>query len=327
MADAISTPQVQRCFALQELQKTIDSLSKSKGEWFSGRRQNGIDTVVVSKQGHLLLDLLTFLAPDVSQGSFQRRIEPRLQLVLECAGACLPRTPDLRGLLDQFAQNPRYATIVLSGLVVEIRVGLAKSEMDNRVRRHHARDESFFGEMNAYFNDLALKYPDAIVLRQELRRGGEPVSLHSPQAARDAHELMTSWLEAMKRSHGAAILGHAWRLQCDDFNGFHHHVLLVVKGPTLNDLPKLSRTVAETWIAKAGFNSGVLDCKGPQIDLVYRGRRTACESDTLMQELRDAAVYLSCTDSLVALDFDEQPPLRGFKSRPKVLRPSAPSRI
>ena len=327
-ADATSTLPVQRVFALQELLITIDRLCRHKGDWFKVRRQNGTDLLAVSPHGRRLLELLAFLAPDAIQGNFQRRIEPRLQLAFECAAASLPLSTDSNALMFRLEQNPRGSMSILSGLISQIRDGLAKREIDNRVRRHNARDESFLRDIKAYFKDLATRYPSAIVLRQELRRWSALPSLYPTQAARESHELMSFWLESIKRGHKDAIVGHAWRLQGDSYDGIHHHVLLVLDGPSSNDLQELSRSCGTTWAETAGSYARFLDCKGPRVDLMFRGRPAPFSGDTLQQELHDAAVYFSSTDGLVAADFDEQPPQRGFKSNPKVLRASMPfSRI
>ncbi len=317
--DAASAYEVKRIFALQELLIAIDRLSTHKRDWFEVRRRGGGELLVISTPGRRLLESLAVLTHDAVIGDFQRRIEPRLQLALTCAASSLPLSSDPVAFISHLEQNPQGSVIILSGLVSQIREGLTKRSMDDRVRRHRARDESFLRDIKTYFKDIAATYPDAIVLRHELRRAGGASSFYPIQMARESHRLMSDWLEAMKRRHGNAIVGHAWRMQSDTFVGVHHHVLLILNGPTSNQLPELFGSGRSAWLEMTGPGGHVLDCKSARVDLMFRGR-VAYRGDTLLQELYDAAVYFSCTDGLIAQDFDGQPPQRGFKSRPKALR-------
>jgi len=316
-----ASPSIFRCTAYLDLLGALDRIGTTRSALCHVRRLGVGEFLETSPLGGRFVNSLVHLLVDGEWASGNVRIEPRLRMALGHGAEMLSADWYSAGFAALRKSNAQLSALLLSELALRVRSDLATKAQIERTRRHAARNTTFFQDVKAYFKALAAQHPDAIVLRYDLRQQELSLSVSAEQRAKLAHERMSAWLRAVRKTHGASVAGHVWAFQRDDLNRFRHHVLLVLDGPSEDARSELFASCSAAWTDLCGASAATVDCKGPLVDLRYRGRRTAVQGDSLASELLDAAIYFAFANHLVAPDFDDQPPERGFKAAPRVLRP------
>lgn len=309
---------VRHCLSLIDLVAIVGKIGKSTGNSFKVKQGNTGCVVQISALGHQLLDVLTTLhsaltaPPEVS-------FDPRINLMVAVARERGLPTLRLDLVKDMLLHDPWGTANVLNGFIDEVRHIVNGRSFMHQLQRHKDKYATRLRELSTYFKRAATLHPDATVMRLELHSYQN--RLHNPRFVQnivaDLHVWSQEWLRQAISAYGEIIVANSWKLDQEMSAGFFVHVVLVVDGPQPSELQSMVRSLTESWCSIAGAGSYVQNCKGPTIELEYRGRRTDAWNGSLDDELRDAAIFQVNTDELFAWEFNGKPPTSGRGPMPQ----------
>lgn len=307
---AAVSPRVVRQFALHELIGCAEYMASGRTMSFKAQGSG----LRASMQGLRLVGSLRSVGLQPLQGYAPLRRDPRLEEILGEVKA-LPAPVGVYGSAETVPD--------LNGLALRLHERLCAKRVLSRASRHRALDVAWFNDIRRYFSDIVRTVDCPKVARLELRGVQQPLAVIYPRtAARRANDLAATWLRRVHGTRRNGIVGLAWRLQYDDEDGFHHHVLLITQGAAQDDYADFHSRLEAHWRAVAGKQAWIMDCKADGIDLAYRGRMRHDGADNRMEdELSAAAAYFALAGTMEEFDFQADPPLRGFGARPRIRQP------
>lgn len=316
--EGFMSPPVRHSLSLIDLVALVGKISKSKGNAFKVKPGSMGSFVLTSALGHQLLEVLVTLHSAITAPP-EISFDPRINLLVAAARERGLPTLRLELVKDMLLRDPWGAANVLNGFIDEVRHTVNGRSFMYQLQRNKDKYATRLREQLAYFKRAATLHPAATVMRLELHSHQDPV--HKPRFRQnivaDLHLGSQEWLRQAISAYGEIIVANSWKFDQDMNAGFFVHVVLVIDGPQQSELQSMESSLSESWCAIAGPGSYVQNCKGPAIELEYRGRRTSTWKDSLEDELRDAAIFLVSTDALFAWEFDGKPPANGRGPMPQ----------
>jgi hypothetical protein len=316
--EGVTSPSVRNCLSLIDLVALVGKIGKSKGNAFKVKQGSTGSFVQTSALGHQLLEVLVSLDHALTATS-EVSFDPRINLMVAAARERGLPTRSVEHVKDMLLRDPWGTANVLNGFMDEMRFNVNSRSFMHQLQRHKDKYATRLRDQLTYFKRVATLHPDATVMRLELHSYQN--AFHSPRFVQnivaDLHLASQEWLRQATSAYGEIIVANSWKLDFDNSEGFFAHVVLVVDGPQPSELPLMERSLMESWCAIAGPGSSAQSCKGPAIELEYRGRRTGAWNGSLDDELRDAAIFLVNTDALVAWEYDGKTPANGRGPTPQ----------
>jgi hypothetical protein len=303
--DGFMSPRVRADMALMDLANLVTKIGKSKGNAFKVKQQGLAPAVQNSVLGHQILELFPGLAWAL-EAPREVQFDPRIEIIVGAAKARNLLAYRLDDLSQMPFRDPWMAANLLNGFVDEVRHAANTRAFMHRLQRHKDKHSTRLRDLMSYFKQVSTLYPTADVMRLEPRKRlntfGDCDFVWRYGADLDLG--LADWLRQASSAYGDIIVGYAWKIDYEVGDGFFGHVVLVVDGPQHAEFQGIERALGESWRSIFGPAAYIENCKGPAIELEYRGRRTETWSYALHEELRDAAIFLASTDSLFAWDFD-----------------------
>lgn len=305
---ALMSLEVRRDMALADLVGLVVKIGKSKSSAFKVKGSGSGHPIQISNLGYSFLELFAAIGwalcapPEV-------RFDPRIEIIVAATrarnlGAFPPDS--LKGMMSR---DPWAAASVLNGLFDEVRHEVNTRAFMHRLQRHRDKYATRLSDLTTYFKQVAKLHPSATVLQLELRKRANLLREGdlTQRYAVDLSQWLAGWLGSASAAYGEAIVGNAWKIDYDVSDGFFAHIVLVVDGPQPVEIEGMTRALVESWRSMCGPGAYLEDCKGPGIELEYRGRKTNAWSLSLEDELRDVAIFLASTDSLFGWDYGGNP--------------------
>lgn len=298
-----------------DLAAMVDRLVGTMTDHFSVKRTPSMEPISMSRMGREWLHLMAMVGDDLFKTELARVLEPRLELLVRILRERLPPHLSLAQLGQAMLSDPWGWMTTMNGTVALLRDQATRPAHVNACRRYKEREQQRVRELTAYFKPLSLavasgNVTSAHVMRLELHR--RPHYRRFDDRFEETHAQFSQWLRNTSERHGRSIGADVWRFDRDESSGLYVHVLLAFNGPMLNELPGIKHRLVDDWIQVAGDGACVVDCKGPRVQLQYRGRCDGAHGDSVATELKDAVTYLARTDAPYLWTFNGELPVVGM---------------
>lgn len=195
---------------------------------------------------------------------------------------------------------------ILNGLVDELRQRAHTRQFLTDLSRASAAVGTRYKQVRDYFRRLDAAHPCSSVISLELGYfeqfqdvpGGMEVQYR--RLWQDTHE----WLHAVSQCYGSALVGYVWKLDFSTVGFYKVHVVLMLTGPSPDEIRMTPFNMGLHWVRVAGRNAYSVDCNSYQeLSVRYRGvgeNQLYCNSN---RDILDAlAIYLARSDELLRLD-------------------------
>ncbi len=298
-----------------DLAQMVDRLVGTLADPFTMKRTPSVEPVAMSRLVREWLHLMAQVGDNVLKTEPARTLEPQLALLVSVLRERLPPNLSLTQLLPAMLPDPWGWMSTMNGTVARLRDQATRPAHVNACRRYKEREQQRVRDLTGYLKPQTLaaaagSVTPAHVMRLELQR--RPHYRRFDDRFEETHQQFQTWLQNVADRHGQSIGADVWRFDRAESSGLHVHVLLVFNGPMLSELPGIKGRLVDDWIEVAGDGAWVVDCKGPHIQLQYRGRCTSEPQDSVAAELKDAVTYLARTDSPYLWQFGGKLPVFGM---------------
>ena len=298
-----------------DLAAMVDRLVGTMADHFAVKRTPSMEPIGMSRMSREWLHLMAQVGDDLLKTEPARVLEPRLALLVSVLRERLSPHLSLAQLSQAMLSDPWGWMTTINGPVARLRDQATRPAHVNACRRYKEREQSRVRGLTAYFKPLSLavasgNLTSAHLMRLELHR--RPHYRRFDDRFEETHAQFSQWLRNTSEHYGRSIGADVWRFDRDESSGLYVHVLLVFNGPMLSELPGIKHRLVDDWIQVAGDGARVVDCKGPRVQLQYRGRCESEPGDSVAGELKDAVTYLARTDSPYVWLFGGKLPVFGM---------------
>ena len=279
-------------------------LCRSKAPQFSIIRKPDGTHLQPTELGEQILQLLSSCVGAIRQQYPCHALEPRIELLLECAAK--------RNLLYL---NPAYFHLgeahllplvdSLNGFVEDVRKRGTTAGFKAKVLKLQTQIDERYKAMHNYFRQLCALYPDGHVIRLDLSY--QPHGFRGCEFTEEMHKTVTLHgqvlLDHLTQSLGTAVVGYAWKRDFATARGFQYHLVAILNGPQIQELHSIEQSLGEYWCRSITGGEGLwFDCHGSAgTDYHYRGMGSlAHRQRTIEEQLSMVPVFMTLTDGIVA---------------------------
>ena len=287
------------CEGLMRIRKTMVKVAKTSDKLFRkpDRVRKGRAGVVSSKLGRDLLLCIGVDVRGVCEGFPEHRFDPYFNLFAEV----LQRSQLHR---SQYAQRN---VDLLNEFVDKLREGVKRAGFMRNVRNHERGAVKNAKRVRKYIDDLYGDYAKLLHVRLDLYYEIVwPRPEVSPVSSREMKIHRAMFMRHVRRTFGAAAVGHLWTIEYGEMKGPHVHMLLNFNGHKVQQGIAIAKQLGEHWqkvITKGrGRYWNINKYEDEWEAKGLRGIGMIAHSDERRREnLVRAALYLVKTDLFVRL--------------------------
>ena len=279
-------------------------LCRSKAPQFSVTRKPDGTHLLPTELGEQILQLLSSCVGTIWQQYPCHALEPRIELLLECAAkrnllflnpACFH--------LGQAHLLPLVDS--LNGFVQEFRKRGTTAGFKAKVLKFQAQIDKRYKAMQTYFGQLCALYPDGHVIRMDFSYLSH--GFLGCEFTEEMHKTVTrhgqALLDHLNQSLGNAVAGYAWKRDFATDRGFQYHLVAILNGPQIQELHGIEQSLGEYWCHSITGGEGLwFNCYGNGCtDYHYRGMGSLSYRPLTMKEhLSVVPVFMTLTDGIAA---------------------------
>ncbi|MES2280554.1 MAG: hypothetical protein V4542_04000 [Pseudomonadota bacterium] len=301
---ALDTPEMPLVQQLWHARQLTSRLSRSKAAQFSVIRKLGGAQLQATELGHEVVQLLSSSVGTVGQQYPCHVLEPRIELLLECAAKrnLLPLWPPFV-LMEEARLLPLVDS--LNGFAQDVRRRGSAASFKTKVANFQAQTDQRYKAMQNYFRQLCTLYPDGHVIRMDFSY--LPHQTVGFAFGEEMHQTVTlhgqALLEHLAKTLGSAVVGYAWKRDFAAARGYQHHLVAILNGPQFQELHGIEQSLGEHWSQAITGGKGLwVNCQGAWgNNFRYRGMNafTHC-SGSMEDRLSLAPVFMALTDGIAA---------------------------
>ena len=279
-------------------------LCRSKAlQFFVTRKADGAH-LQPKELGEQVLHLLSSCVGTIWQQYPCHALEPRIELLLECAAkrnllflnpACFHLgQAHLLQLVDS-----------LNGFVQDVRKRGTSAGFKSKAIKFETQIDKRYKAMQNYFRQLCALYPHGHVIRLDFSY--QPHGFVGYQFTEEMHKTVTlhgqALLDHLTQSLGTAVVGYSWKRDFATARGFQYHLVAILNGPQIHELHGIEQSLGEYWCHSITGGEGLwFNCHGSGgTDYHYRGMGSLWHRPRTMEEhLSLVPVFMTLTDGIAA---------------------------
>lgn len=261
---ALDTPEMSLVQQLWHARQLTSRLSRSKAAQFSVIRKPGGAQLQATELGNEVIQLLSSSVGTVGQQYPCHVLEPRIELLLECAAKrnLLPLWPPFAPI-----EETRLLTLVdsLNGFAQDVRQRGTTAGFKAKVANSHAQTDRRYKDMQKYFRQLCTLYPHGHILRMDFCY--LPHQLVGYSFGEEMHKTVClhgqMLLDHLTSSLGSAVAGYAWKRDFAAVRGYQYHLVAILDGPQPQELHAIEQSLGEHWCQSVTGGKGLsVNCHG-----------------------------------------------------------------